>query len=81
MSGRAIVATFGLTHIALAVPDVERAFRFYEQVFGMVAVYRRPGFIQAQTPGRRDVLVLEESPSAPPAPAVLLLEGGGAGFP
>ncbi len=55
-----MVATFGLTHLALAVADVERAFRFYQDVFGMVAVYRGPGLIQAQTPGCRDVLVLEE---------------------
>jgi catechol 2,3-dioxygenase-like lactoylglutathione lyase family enzyme len=55
-----MVKTFGLTHVALAVQDAERAFRFYNDVFGMVAVYRENGFIQAQTPGSRDVLVLEE---------------------
>jgi catechol 2,3-dioxygenase-like lactoylglutathione lyase family enzyme len=53
------VATYGLTHLALAVSDVERAFAFYEKVFGMVAVYRGEEFIQAQTPGARDVLVFE----------------------
>jgi catechol 2,3-dioxygenase-like lactoylglutathione lyase family enzyme/protein-tyrosine-phosphatase len=53
------VATYGLTHIALTVPDVERAFAFYEAVFGMVAVYRKEEFIQAQTPGARDVLVFQ----------------------
>lgn len=53
------VATYGLTHIALTVPDVERAFAFYEAVFGMVAVYRRDDLIQAQTPGARDVLVFQ----------------------
>ena len=57
-----VVRTFGLTHLALHVSDVERAFRFYESVFGMVAVYRRDEFIQAQTPGARDVLVFERSP-------------------
>jgi catechol 2,3-dioxygenase-like lactoylglutathione lyase family enzyme len=55
------VPTYGLTHLALRVPDVERAFRFYAEVFGMVAVYRDPGFIQAQTPGTRDVLVFEKA--------------------
>lgn len=55
-----MVRTWGLTHIALAVRDVERSFAFYRDVFGMVAVYRGDGFIQAQTPGCRDVLVLEE---------------------
>lgn len=56
------VRTYGLTHIALAVADVERAFRFYEAVFGMVAVYRDGAFLQAQTPGSRDVLVFEKAP-------------------
>ena len=55
-----MVRTFGLTHLALAVRDVERAFGFYESVFGMVAVYRRSDFLQAQTPGARDVLVFEQ---------------------
>ena len=59
-----MVRTFGLTHIALAVQDAERAYGFYRDVFGMVAVYRGEGFVQAQTPGSRDVLVLEESERA-----------------
>jgi catechol 2,3-dioxygenase-like lactoylglutathione lyase family enzyme len=54
-----MVRTFGLTHLALGVKDVERAFGFYESVFGMVAVYRSADFLQAQTPGARDVLVFE----------------------
>src|SRR5689334_13643197 len=56
-----MVQTYGLTHVALAVSDAERSFRFYEQVFGSVAVYRQRGFVQAQTPGCRDVLVFEEN--------------------
>lgn len=54
-----MVRTYGLTHLALGVADLERAFRFYETVFGMVAVYRGDAFLQAQTPGRRDVMVFE----------------------
>jgi catechol 2,3-dioxygenase-like lactoylglutathione lyase family enzyme len=53
--------TYGLTHLALGVKDIERAFAFYEAVFGMVAVYRGPDFIQAQTPGARDVIVFERA--------------------
>lgn len=55
-----MIQTYGLTHIALAVKDAERSLRFYQQVFGVVAVYKQEGFIQAQTPGSRDVLVFEE---------------------
>jgi predicted enzyme related to lactoylglutathione lyase len=59
------VATFGLTHLAIGVEDPARAFAFYQRVFGMVAcVYRKEDFVQAQTPGARDVLVFERT-SAP----------------
>lgn len=55
-----MIKTLGLTHLALTVSDLERSFQFYHDVFGMVAIYREPHFLQAQTPGARDVLVLEE---------------------
>jgi catechol 2,3-dioxygenase-like lactoylglutathione lyase family enzyme len=55
-----MVRTYGLTHIALAVRDAERALRFYQDVFGVIAVYRQDGVIQAQTPDSRDVLVFDE---------------------
>ena len=60
-----MVKTFGLTHLALGVENVERSFGFYESVFGMVAVYRSDDFLQAQTPGARDVLVFERSAGPP----------------
>ena len=56
-----MVRTHGLTHIALSVRDPARSFRFYQRVFGAVAVYRKAAFIQAQTPGSRDVLVFERA--------------------
>ena len=56
-----MLSTFGLTHLALRVPDVDRSFGFYKSVFGMVAVYQSEDFLQAQTPGARDVLVFERS--------------------
>lgn len=55
------VRTYGLTHFALAVRDPRRSFEFYRAVFGVVAVYEDHAFIQAQTPGSRDVLVFERN--------------------
>jgi catechol 2,3-dioxygenase-like lactoylglutathione lyase family enzyme len=60
-----MVKTYGLTHIALAVKDAKRSFEFYRKVFGVVKVYDQDGFIQAQTPGSRDVLVFDENPPSP----------------
>ena len=54
-----MIKTYGLTHVALAVRDVDRSAKFYRQVFGAVQVYRQDGFAQLQTPGSRDVIVLE----------------------
>jgi catechol 2,3-dioxygenase-like lactoylglutathione lyase family enzyme len=56
-----MVRTYGLTHMALAVRDPERSFAFYQAVLGVLPVYREPAFIQAQTPGSRDVIVFEKN--------------------
>lgn len=55
-----MIKTYGLTHVALAVRDVDRSSAFYRSVFGAVEVYRQNGFVQLQTPGARDVIVLEQ---------------------
>ena len=57
-----MVKTFGLTHVAVAVRDVDRASAFYRQVLGAVEVYKQDGYVQLQTPGTRDVLVFEQQP-------------------
>jgi len=56
------VKTYGLTHVALAVRDTRVSLRFYGAVLGVVPVYESEDFIQAQTPGSRDVLVFERRP-------------------
>jgi catechol 2,3-dioxygenase-like lactoylglutathione lyase family enzyme len=56
------VRTHGLTHIALAVRDPKRSLRFYQAVLGVVPVYEQDDFVQAQTPGARDILVFERNP-------------------
>jgi catechol 2,3-dioxygenase-like lactoylglutathione lyase family enzyme len=57
-----MVKTYGLTHVAVAVRDVDRASAFYRKVFGALVVYKQDGFVQLQTPGTRDVLVFEKQP-------------------
>ena len=57
-----MVKTYGLTHVALEVRDPALVYAFYHAVLGMEAVYTGADFIQAQTPGTRDVLVLERAP-------------------
>lgn len=58
-----MVETHGLTHLALAVRDVDRSVQFYSSIFGARVIYRQPDFAQLQTPGARDVLVLERDPA------------------
>lgn len=59
-----MIKTYGLTHIALQVRDLDRAAGFYSAVFGAIAVYRGDDFVQLQTPGTRDVLVLQKGDAA-----------------
>jgi|SRR5271157_2052740 len=58
-----MIKTYGLTHLALAVEDLERSLHFYRRMFGAVEVYRTETFLQVQTPGCRDAIVFEKKTS------------------
>jgi catechol 2,3-dioxygenase-like lactoylglutathione lyase family enzyme len=60
-SGGSMIKTHGLTHIALGVKNARQSFEFYRKIFGMIKIYDQNGWIQAQTPGTRDVIVFDES--------------------
>lgn len=54
-----MVKTFGLTHLAISVRDVDRSIAFYREAIGAEPVYRGNDFAQIQTPGARDAIVLQ----------------------
>ena len=65
------IETYGLTHVALSVADVERSFRFYQRLLGAKLLGNDDGrdaddlsdrkVIEFGTPGCRDVVVLMRS--------------------
>lgn len=56
-----MVKTYGLTHVALAVRDLDLTEAFYAAILGAQVIYRDAGLLQMQTPGSRDVLVFEKN--------------------
>ena len=62
-----MVETYGLTHLALAVRDVERSLRFYRQVFGVEAYFHEEGRVHVRTPRCHDVITFDQNASAPGA--------------
>jgi predicted enzyme related to lactoylglutathione lyase len=52
--------TYGLTHIAIAVKDLERTSMFYQKVFDMEVMYKEGNFLQLTTPGNNDIIVFEK---------------------
>lgn len=59
----AVPATYGLTHLAIAVNDLERTLHFYRNVFEMHVMYYEADMIQLTTPGCHDILVFEKKRS------------------
>ena len=56
--------TFGLTHLAVGVKDLNVTRTFYQQVFDMEVMYEQDTFLQLTTPGTNDILVFEKNPDA-----------------
>ncbi|MEP6928297.1 MAG: VOC family protein [Ginsengibacter sp.] len=56
-----MIKTYGLTHISISVKDIHRSATFYENLFGAKRMYVAEQFIQLQTPGSRDIIVLDKS--------------------
>lgn len=55
--------TYGLTHLNIAVADIERTLKFYQYVFDMKVMYHEDNMIQLTTPECNDILVFEKSKS------------------
>jgi catechol 2,3-dioxygenase-like lactoylglutathione lyase family enzyme len=52
--------TYGLTHLAIAVRDLDRTLKFYQSVFDMQPMYIEQDMIQLTTPGCNDIIVFEK---------------------
>lgn len=55
-------ATFGLTHLSLAVADLDRSAAFYAAAFGAREYYRDADTVMLTGPGTHDILGLERDP-------------------
>ena len=52
--------TYGLTHIAIAVKDLDRTLKFYQRIFDVKVMYHQDNFLQVTTPGTNDIIVFEK---------------------
>ena len=57
-----MVETYGLTHISLAVRDLDQSLHFYHQVFGVKEYFRDEKSIQVISPRGHDVIAFEYDP-------------------
>ena len=55
-------STFGLSHIAMKVADLDRAVRFYERAFGVRQYFRNATTAHVLGPGPTDVMAFELDP-------------------
>ena len=54
------VKTYGLSHLAIAVSDLDRTLTFYKNVFDVEVMYQTKVFLQVTTPGANDIIVFEK---------------------
>ncbi len=54
------VETYGLTHLAITVRNLDNTLAFYQQVFDVKVMYHEKTFLQVTTPGANDIIVFEE---------------------
>ena len=52
--------TYGLTHIAIAVKDLDQTLAFYQKVLEVKVMYHKDDFLQVTTPGANDIIVFEK---------------------
>ena len=66
------VKTHGLSHVALAVVDLDRALAFYRTVFGVREYFRSETTVQVLGPGQFDVLAFEKRSAEAGAPGGII---------
>lgn len=61
-----MIRSRGLTHIQLAVRDMERSIRFYKRVLGLEDKFKESeSFVFLTTPGTHDIITLRQSDESP----------------
>ena len=64
-NGVVTIRTEGLTHLHLAVRDLDQSLRFYQSVFGMEELFREgEAMVFLRTPGAADTVTLRRSDSS-----------------
>jgi len=58
-----MVLTYGLTHVAFKVTDIDKTVKFYRHIFNVEVMYQTSAFAQVTTPGTNDIIVFEKSKS------------------